>query len=278
VALLCVLLVGLVVAYPYPKNFTNLPRLTHTKSGAPGDPINVILVGSQAQLEQSFRQAGWLVPDPITPQTTARIVAASLAHKPYPTAPVSPLYVFGRTQDLAFEKPTKVVQNRDHIRLWLAASRLDGQLVWVGQASYDQGIEISGRTLFPTHHIAPAVDLERNRVRAELDQTGLVRSDTLTAFTSPVLDAQNGGGDFYESDGDALVINFTTATIPLHPPARLIAGLKTWVFLGYDALVSLPAWAVTVPALAVALLIGASLVLLARRAPRSPPARFEPQR
>src|SRR5258707_4038414 len=88
------LLVGLRF-YPSPWAFPTLPKITHTARGAAGDPLNVILVGSAAQITASFAQAGWLVPDPITAQTSARIAAASLAHQPYPTAPVSNLYVFG---------------------------------------------------------------------------------------------------------------------------------------------------------------------------------------
>jgi hypothetical protein len=265
VTLLGILLVGLVVVYPYAKTFTSLPRLTHTASGVAGDPINLILVGSAAQLTQGFRQAGWLVPDPITPQTSARIAAASLAHQSYPTAPISTLYVFGRPQDLAFEKPTNDVQNRGHIRLWLTGTRLDNEPVWAAQASYDHGIELSASTELPTHHIAPAVDLERHVVGVDLERTGLVKVEALTAFASPVLYARNGGGDFYESDGNALIINFTRVTVPLQPPAWVIAGLKTQVFLLYDGLVSGQPWALTSLALYTALVSGVIVSWLVRR-------------
>lgn len=60
-------------------------------------------------------------PYPITSQTSAKIAEDSLAHRSYPTAPVSNLYVFGRVQDLAFEEPTNDVQNRGHIRTWETA-------------------------------------------------------------------------------------------------------------------------------------------------------------
>src|SRR5579859_8193219 len=135
---------ALIRFYPYDLNFTTFPRVTQTKSGAAGDPINLVFVGSQRQIASSFQQAGWLIPDPITPQTAARIAADSLAHRSYPTAPVSNLYVFGRAQDLAFEKPTSDVQYRGHARLWTTGTQINGSPVWVGQASYDSGIELSG--------------------------------------------------------------------------------------------------------------------------------------
>src|SRR5229473_2848350 len=229
-------LIALICFYPYNYNFPAYPKITHTQSGAAGDPINLVFVGSKDQITRSFQQAGWLIPDPITPQTSAKIAADSLAHKSYPTAPVSNLYVFGRVQDLAFEKPTNDVANRGHLRLWKTGTLIDGQLVWIGQASYDSGIELSSTNHLPTHHIAPTVDLERNAVGADLEKTGLVREEAYGAFTPPILYARNGGGDYYASDGDVLVINYTQAPIPLNQPAWVIEGLKNGVFLFYDTL------------------------------------------
>ena len=198
--LLFIACIVLIRFYPYTYNFPAFPRITHTQSGADGDPVNLVFVGRKEQILQSFHKAGWLIPDPITSQTSEKIAVASLAHRSYPTAPVSNLYVFGRVQDLAFEKPTNDVQNRGHIRLWQTGTLIGGQLVWVGQASYDHGIELSGTNHLPTHHIAPTVDLERNAVGADLEKTGLVREEAYGAFTPPILYARNGGGDYYESD------------------------------------------------------------------------------
>src|SRR5712692_217963 len=231
-------LIALLRFYPYTYNFPAYPKITHTQSGADGDPINLVFVGSKDQITRSFQQAGWLIPDPITPQTSAKIAADSLTHKSYPNAPVSNLYVFGRVQNLAFEKPTNDVQNRGHIRLWKTGTLIGGQLVWVGQASYDRGIELSGTNHLPTHHIAPTVDLERNAVGADLEKTGLVKEEAYGAFTHPIVYAQNGGGDYYESDGDVLVINYTYAPNPLQKPAWLIYDLKNGVFSFYDTLLT----------------------------------------
>src|SRR5260370_9968643 len=109
--------------------------------------------GSKVKILHSFQKAGWLIPDPITPQTSEKIAATSLAHSSYPTAPVSNLSVFGRVQDLAFEQPTNDVQKRGHIRLWKTGTLIGGQLVWVGQAYYDRRIELSRTTHLPTLHI-----------------------------------------------------------------------------------------------------------------------------
>src|SRR6266702_4417678 len=229
---------ALIRFYPYSFNFPALPRVTHTWVGGDGDPVNLVLVGTKAQILHSFHQAGWLIPDPITRHTSEKIAVDSLAHRSYPTAPVSPLYLFGRVQDLAFEKPTNDVQNRGHIRLWQTGTLIEGQFVWIGAASYDHGIEFSGTTRLPTHHIAPTVDLERNAVGADLERTGLVKKEAYAAFTPPIFFARNGGGDYYTSDGDVLVINLTTALMPLQKTAGIIDELKHGVFSFCDTLLT----------------------------------------
>src|SRR3989441_150585 len=257
-------LIAVVRFYPYTYNFPAYPKITHTRSGAAGDPINLVFVGTKDQIMHGFQKAGWLLPDPITPQTSAKIAADSLAHRSYPTAPVSNLYVFGRVQDLAFEKPTNDVQNRGHIRIWKADTLIGGQPIWVGAASYDSGIELSGTNHLPTHHIAPTVDLERNTVGADLEKTGLAKEEVDAAFTPPILYARNGGGDYYESDGDVLVINYTQAPIPLNQPAWVIDGLKNEVFLLYDTLFTLRALIAFLVLVAV-LIAGLMLWRLAKR-------------
>lgn len=256
VAALCLICVGIVRFYPYELAFPSFPRVTHTHTGSAGDPLNLVFIGSRDQISGSFLRAGWLAPDPITAQTSAAIAAASVAHRAYPTAPVSNLYAFGRAQDLAFEKPTNDVQYRGHIRLWQTEMTLDGQPVWIAQASYDDGIELSASNELPTHHIAPAVDRERNAVGADLLRTGLTTEEHEVAYATPIIYARNGGGDFYESDGDALIINLTHASLPLPPQSGIVDGLKLAVFVAYDVIVTAGAPVLLVAALALAAIIG----------------------
>jgi LssY C-terminus len=255
------LLVGLRV-YPSPWLFPAFPKITHAARGAAGDPLNIILVGSASQMRESFARAGWLIPDPITPQTSTRIATASLAHRPYPTAPVSALYVFGRVQDLAFERPTNDVQNRGHIRLWQTTQRLGGQPVWLGQASYDHGIELSGTNALPTHHISPAVDVERDAVGTDLAGTGLIVAEAHAAFTPPVFVAYNGGGDYYASDGEVLVMTYSHAMLAFPVPASTglaaaVSALERGLFRGYDVVLT------TLPVAVAAILVAIAIVVLA---------------
>jgi hypothetical protein len=181
------------------------PLKTKTKSGIPGDPINILILGQEQTINRYFTESGWKIPDPITDKTSIKIAVDSLSNLPYPKAPVSNLYLFGRKQDLAFEKPTKTVQNRDHIRLWKTDTTIHGDEVWLGSATYDQGIELSGSTHLPTHHISPSVDKERNKVAQDLKP--FMKSTLVVSFDQPNLFGFNGGGDWYFTDGNIAIIS-----------------------------------------------------------------------
>jgi hypothetical protein len=43
--------------------------------------------------------------------------------------PVSPLNLFGRKQDIALQKARKDIHQRNHLRLWLAPFRVEGEEV-----------------------------------------------------------------------------------------------------------------------------------------------------
>jgi hypothetical protein len=74
-------------------------------------------------------------------------------------APISDLYLFGRRQDIALQKSRTIIDERNHMRLWLAPVRHQGRSVWVGQISRDVGVKLTGRLWPPTTHvIAPDVD------------------------------------------------------------------------------------------------------------------------
>ena len=186
--------------------FASLPAVTTATRSHPGDPVNIAFVGSKDAVTKAFLAAHWLVPDPIDASSTARIVEASVADAPYPAAPVSNLYLFGRTQDMAFELPTNTAQDRHHVRLWQSGDTVSGQPLWIGTASYDSGIELSDVNYLPTHHISPNVDAERGFVSRSLEGTGLVQSSSLERNARPTIWSVNGAGDWYFDDGLVRVV------------------------------------------------------------------------
>src|SRR4051794_19328431 len=90
---------------------------TRTSDGLLGDPLNLALTGSGQQLSSAMRRAGWVKADPITLASSVRIVTSTLGGRSYAEAPVSPLMLFGRQQDAAFQQ--EVAGNpgqRHHVR------------------------------------------------------------------------------------------------------------------------------------------------------------------
>ena len=76
-----------------------------------------------------------------------------------PIFAISPLYLFGRQQDFAAQKPRHTIHQRNHLRVWLSPLRFEGQEVWIGQISRDIGVRFTSEVWPPvTHKIDPDVD------------------------------------------------------------------------------------------------------------------------
>jgi len=179
-----------------------------TSVGIPGDPLNVGFVGPEDVLHKKMLAAGWNPADPITFSSSLRIAKASMVHMPYPDAPVSDLYVNGHKQYYAFEQasggdPSK----RHHVRFWLApvTDAIDRPM-WIGAATYDSGVGLSHTTGQITHHIDADVDKERDKLIADLQNTGTIDLKWIDPFQKE-LEGRNGGGDRFVTDGKLAIFS-----------------------------------------------------------------------
>src|SRR5699024_8220495 len=77
---------------------------TRTSDGLLGDPVNLAWRGEEAQIHHAMRAAGWILADSITPASTWEIIRSTVMKRSYPQAPVSPLLLFGRRQDFAYQQ------------------------------------------------------------------------------------------------------------------------------------------------------------------------------
>ncbi len=126
---------------------------------------------------RAMTAAGWYPADPITLASSARIAADTVLRRPDDDAPVSNLFLFGRKQDLAFEQPMPGGPGkRHHVRFWQWDQLYEGRHGWFGAATFDSKVGLSHTTGQVTHHIAPDVDAERDRLVGELQQAGMVQS------------------------------------------------------------------------------------------------------
>jgi LssY C-terminus len=193
-----------------------LPKVTHNADGIPADPLNVALVGNEAELVAAMLAAHWHPADSITLRSSLKIAESVVLHRPDPDAPVSPLYVFGRKQDLAFEEDVGgSADQRHHVRWWRAETLdAEGRPLWVGDATFDRDAGISHLTGQITHHIAPDIDAERDQLMADLDQAGQLAGRYEWPGIGATEDGRNAGGDRYYTDGMIMVGVLKPATGP----------------------------------------------------------------
>jgi LssY-like putative type I secretion system component LssY len=126
--------------YEHQRKLAGLSMVTHTAQGIPGDPINVGLVGTKGDVLCAMHAAQWYPADPITFRSSVEIIGSVILDRPYPDAPVSPLYYDGRREDLAFEKPVgDSADQRNHVRFWQVLKEgEEGRPVWLGSATFDR--------------------------------------------------------------------------------------------------------------------------------------------
>jgi hypothetical protein len=193
--------------YEHQKGLAGITMVTHTRQGIPGDPINVGLVGSKADVLCAVHAAGWYPADPITLRSSIEIVGSVLLDRPYHDAPVSNLYFQDRREDLAFEKPFGTsAERRSHVRFWMVLDRgQEGRAVWLGSATFDRSVGFNRDNGQITHHIAPDIDAERDLLTADLAKAKVVEALYEVTGIGPTVNGRNGEGDPYYTDGEVKI-------------------------------------------------------------------------
>jgi hypothetical protein len=196
-----------------------MPATTTNKKGTgSGDPVNLVVIGEFDVLISAF--AGrWDETETITLATCWKTSWAFLLGSPYRYSPVSPLYLFGRSHDVALQRTRRSINERMHLRLWLTPLRFLSQSVWVGQVSRDIGVRFTPRTWnLTTHRIDPEVDEARDYVVEDLLEAerlkaaGYVDGVGVCDRTEP---RRNLTGDPYFTDGKrAVILVSATRTTP----------------------------------------------------------------
>ena len=210
--------------HEHQKKLANLPMVTRTAQGIPGDPINVGLVGDDKDVLCAMRDAGWFPADPVTLRSSIEIAGSVLLDRPYRDAPVSPLFYLGRREDLAFEKPDgNSPDHRHHVRFWKVLDNGEEQRpVWLGAVTYDRSVGVSHYTGAITHHIGADIDAERQLLATDLEAAGLVDAKYQVTGIGPTMTGRNGGGDPYYTDGEVWILRLVVACQKRTGPATVI--------------------------------------------------------
>lgn len=196
-----------------------------TSDGLLGDPINLALLGSEAQLDEAMTAAGWTRADDVTAASSRRIITSTLLRRSYDEAPVSPLFLFGHQQDLAYQQ--EVLGNpakRHHVRFWRCP---EGWLLpgghhvdWLAAGTFDRSVGFSLFTLQITHKIDANTDIERDHIVSTLQDAGIGAEVSVIRDFSSGYHSRNGGGDSIETDGDLPVVDLTAVTVEPWAVAR----------------------------------------------------------
>ena len=205
------------------KQLQSLQCCVTSKTGkANGDPLNLVVVGYGVDAIFPFVRRGWHLNEPVDKASSYRMAKAFLTGRQYDTAPVSPLYLFNRYQDIALQKARSSISQRNHLRLWQAPFTLEGKTVWIGQISRDIGIKLTTKSWsLTTHRVSAYVDQERDYLLQDLLLTGFVdRFGYVTGVgeSSPDHARMNLTDDPYYTDGLRLVIFLGSEP---HTPAQI---------------------------------------------------------
>jgi hypothetical protein len=172
----------------------HVPRFTITGDGLPGDPVNLVLIGTLQQLRAAFATSAWSEADRLSLTSSWRMVRAFVLNSPYPTAPFSTLYLYGRGQDIGFQKAIdNSPRKRHHIRFWaLNLARAEAtvgtasfwlntdrpphheRVLWVGAGTKDIGLSLTQLTFQITHATDSDTNAERDYIIAELQENRVI--------------------------------------------------------------------------------------------------------
>jgi hypothetical protein len=196
----------------------SVPSFTLTGDGFPGDPVNLVLMGEFSQLRDAFLKAGWMEAEPLNLTSSWRMVVAFVLNRSYPAAPFSTLFLFGRAQDVGFQKAIDMSpRKRHHVRFWalslerndeplntpefwLNADRppVDSSALWVGAGTRDTGLSFTKFTFQFTHATADDVNTERDFIIVELKRIGAIGDVVLRRAGETLVARVN----HYVTDGD----------------------------------------------------------------------------
>jgi hypothetical protein len=194
--------------------------VTNKNASRMGDPLNLVIVGGRADAFPALVRRGWRPTEQTRFGSVLKMIDSVLSGERYPYAPVSPLYLYERPQDLALQKARDNIHQRNHLRLWLAPMRYKGKPVWVGQISRDIGTRLTIHSPYlTTHKIDPDVDeartalLEDMAYSQSLTRLGLAKGVGAAAKNSP---RGNLTTDPYYTDGFRVVLIFDVHPTPLN--------------------------------------------------------------
>lgn len=157
------------------------PIQISTYDGYDRFPLNIGLVANYDDLLDSLEAAGWTLADSGSLLNWLKSISFRIIKKDYPSAPISKLYIFGRSQDVGFEIRSAGRGVRHNLRLWatdfnpagplgqqisnpskIRASFANEQVFWIGSMSRDVLSDLAKNGFDLKHALKINADHERD--------------------------------------------------------------------------------------------------------------------
>ncbi len=178
---------------------------TESVAGTPLEPISIVVVAkSDAAFVRAITAAGWIRAEKPGLVSLSRAAWAAWTNQADKSAPVTPYFWLGEPNTYGFQRPTpeKTLRKRHHARFWRTRFVTpDGYLIFVGTASFDDGLDYWG----VLHHIDPNIDAERNLFTKDLTGANVHSRQMMFQLSTRHL-GQDVAGDPWFTDGKAEII------------------------------------------------------------------------
>ncbi len=225
------------------KVLQGVPERTTTRSGKDADLVNLLFLGSQAQLQDAFTAAGWLPGDPNSTKAFFKQFSAFLTFTNYPTMPVSHQLLGGEPQDFTWQKSFDSYGKREHVRVWSEPQTVQGEQAWLSAYTRETSAALSLRYHKFIHHIARNLDDGVNMLVRDLTLSGCVNAVYLLPRPDVATTMTNSSGDEMRTDGALTVVQLKDCNrpsvqytrfnplIPIRPRSRVVRYFRNEVLL-----------------------------------------------
>lgn len=200
------------------------PKSKRAGSSRPADLVNLLLIGSRAQISAAFTASGWTEARRSNARADWSSALAATFNRPDLNAPMSSQRINHAEPDMAWEKGFDDVSKRHHIRLWLLPDRWEGQQLWVATATRDVEIAYLRPGRMVTHRVEAQVDHERDKIAWDLAYSTC--ASAMDWWDRPKIphDTRNATGDRMQTDGQLAVIQVNDCD---HPRGVIAPGQDT---------------------------------------------------
>ena len=186
-----------------------------TEVGVLGDPINLALDGSEADIHAAMTRAGWVRAEELTIRSSwgscsRRCFAVPTLRLRSPHCSSSGsgrLSPISRRWTVTPPNATTCVSGPS---LTVGSCPAGFQVGWLAAATYDKAVGISLFTLQMTHRVDADIDIERDYVINTVRYVEPLASLRVIREYSNAFTTRNGGGDVVRTDGSLPILDLTS--------------------------------------------------------------------